>query len=153
MSGVGTSVRRDAGFTLIEILVVVAIVALLSTIVVSNVVGHVRQGRIEAARANILGWENAVTSFYLDNGFYPSTEQGLEAVISPSPVGRQPRRFPKGGYLTRPVYSDPWGHPFRYLCPGVHGEFDIFTQGADGAPGGSGEDRDLGTWNLQLPED
>jgi len=138
---------RQSGFTLIEIMVVVVILGILAAIVVPNIMGRPDEARIAKAKQDIAAIESALNLYRLDNYNYPSTQQGLEALVAP-PQGDPPaRNWKPGGYL-KSVPKDPWGNPYQYLNPGTHGEIDIFTYGADGKPGGEGKDADIGSWNL-----
>lgn len=139
--------RRDAGFTLIEILVVVAIIAIFATVVAINVGGEVPKAKITKTKSDIATLESALDQFRIDNGFYPSTEQGLGALVAPPTIGRPARKFRDGGYIKR-LPRDPWDQDYLYLSPGVHGEIDIFSYGPDLAQGGEGLDADIGNWNL-----
>ena len=139
--------RRFAGFTLIEILVVVVILGILAALVVPRIMERPDEARAVAARSDIRGILSALKLYRLDNGVYPSTEQGLSALVSRPDTGVIPRNWKEGGYLDR-VPKDPWGYEYQYLSPGVHGEIDVFSLGADGAPGGEGINADIGSWAL-----
>ena len=138
--------QRERGFTLIEIMVVVIIIGLLAAIVAPQVIGRVDDAQIEKARADIHNIESALKFYRLDNFTYPTTEQGIEALVS-KPNDPNVRNWKTGGYLDR-VPNDPWGNPYQYLYPGNNAEFDIYTLGRDGRPGGEGIDNDLGNWNI-----
>lgn len=130
------------GFTLLELLVVVAIIGLLAAYVGPRYFGQVGKAEIKAARAQMDALEKALDHYRLDVGRYPSSEQGLAALVAqPAGVARW-----AGPYLKKGVPVDPWGRPYLYKSPGQHAEFDLSTLGRDGAPGGSGEDADLGNW-------
>jgi len=135
--------RRDAGLTLIELMVVVVILALLAVVIVPRVIDRPDQARAARAQADIAALSSALNLYRLDVGSYPTTEQGLGALVDrPTPA---PSNWADGGYLDR-VPEDPWGRPYLYLAPGVHGAFDIVSQGADGRTGGSGTDADITSW-------
>ena len=135
------------GFTLIEIMVVVVILGILAAIVVPRLLDRPDEARITKAKADIKGLEESLGLFKLDNTYYPSTEQGLRALVSKPETGKVPGKYPDGGYLKR-VPKDPWGNDYVYLAPGVHGDFDLISYGADGEPGGEGKNADIQSWNL-----
>ena len=133
--------------TLIEIMVVIVILGVLAALIVPSVIGRPEEARVIAAKQDIATIVQALKLYRLDNHRYPSTEQGLQALVSVPTVAPRPPTGKQGGYLER-LPKDPWGHPYRYLSPGVHAEIDVFSYGADGAQGGSGRDADIGSWNL-----
>lgn len=139
-----TTFRSAAGFTLIEVLVVVVILGILAAIIVPNIMSKPGEARIAKAKTDIRTIEQALNMYKLDNGSYPTTDQGLQALIK-KPSGAT--NYRQGGYLPR-LPKDPWGRPYHYLDPGVHGAIDIYTLGRDGQQGGTGEDADIGNWNL-----
>ena len=139
--------RRRAGFTLIEIMAVVIIMGLLMGIVGVTVFGRVDEARVATARIQMKQVENALEFYRMDNSRYPTTEEGLRALIEAPP---NTRNYPRGGYLkNKDGLIDPWDNPFQYQSPGQHNEhtFDVWSQGADGAPGGTGLDADVGNWS------
>lgn len=142
-----TPMRRpaDAGFSLLELMVVVVILSILALVIVPRVIDRPDQARAARAQSDIAAIVSAVNLYRLDNFRYPTTEQGLQALVSRPTLEPLPQNWAANGYMDR-VPTDPWGKPYQYLQPGVHGEFDVFTYGADGAPGGSGPDADIGSW-------
>ncbi|MBV8806440.1 MAG: type II secretion system major pseudopilin GspG [Sinobacteraceae bacterium] len=136
------------GFTLIEIMVVVIIIGLLAAVIVPQVIDKVDQARTTKAKADIQSIETALTMFRLDNSKYPTTDQGLQALVV-QPTDPSIRHWRPGGYIQR-VSKDPWGNDYQYVYPGTHGkEYDLFTLGSDGQPGGEGTAADIGNWNIQ----
>lgn len=127
-------------------MVVVIILGILAAIVAPNVIGRVGDARTAAARQDIRGIENALKFYRLDNFSYPTTEQGLQALVT-RPNDPNVKNWKAGGYLDR-LPKDPWGNPYQYLNPGNNAEIDIYTLGADGRPGGEGENADIGNWDL-----
>ncbi len=138
---------NQRGFTLIEIMVVVVILGILAAIVVPRLLDEPEKARRTSAATQIRSLEEALGIFKLDNGFYPSTEQGLQALVEKPTTGRIPARYKAGGYI-RKIPLDPWGQPYIYLYPGLHGELDLFSYGPDGETGGEGENADIANWNL-----
>lgn len=141
------ALRNNRGFTLIEILVVVVILGILASIVVPRFLDKPDEAKLTKAKTDIKGIEQALGMYKLDNGFFPSTEQGLAALVQKPTVGRIPTKFPDGGYLKK-TPLDPWDAPYVYLSPGIHGDFDIISYGADGEPGGEGKNADINSWEL-----
>lgn len=138
--------RTARGFTLIEILIVVVILGILAGIVVVNVMDRPDQARMVAARNDIAALSNALKLYRLDNGTYPSADQGLQSLIKKPEGGNVPGNWKPGGYVER-LPKDPWGNEYQYLNPGVYGEIDVFSYGGDGAPGGDGVNADIGSWD------
>jgi general secretion pathway protein G len=145
MQEVSLSTRRTAGFTLIEILVVIVILGILAALIVPRVMDRPDQARVVAARSDIAAIMSALKLYRLDNGAYPSADQGLAALVKKPERGEIPRNWKSGGYLEKlPV--DPWGIEYLYLNPGIRGEVDVFSLGADRKPGGEGFDAEVGSW-------
>jgi general secretion pathway protein G len=138
--------RVQRGFTLVEIMVVVVIIGILGALVVPKLLGRTGESRVTAARVDISTLMQALKLYKLDNQRYPSTEQGLQSLIQKPTAGPSAAGWKEGGYLER-LPKDPWGNPYQYLAPGIHGEVDIFSFGADGQPGGAGDDADIGSWD------
>jgi len=139
--------RGQAGFTLIEILVVVVILGILASIIVPKIMKRPEEARRTKAVMDIKAIETALNLYRLDNSVYPSTEQGLEALVTKPTTGVIPRNWKEEGYLDK-VPKDPWGNLYVYLSPGVHKEFDLVSYGADGVEGGEGKDADVENWNI-----
>ena len=141
------AVRAQRGFTLLEVMVVVVILGILAALVVPKIISRPDEARIMAAKQDIASLMQALKLYRLDNQRYPTTEQGLQALIIKPTTPPIPPNWKTGGYVER-LPKDPWGNPYQYLYPGVHAEIDVFSFGADGAPGGEGNDADLGSWIL-----
>lgn len=142
----GVAKRSDqGGFTLIEIMVVVVILSILAAFVVPKIMDRPDQARAVKAEQDIRSIESALKLYKLDSYVYPSTDQGLEALVKRPSDDPEPKNWKEGGYLDR-LPIDPWGNEYLYLNPGVHGPIDIFSQGADGQPGGEGANADIGNW-------
>lgn len=131
------------GFTLIELMVVLAIIGILAALIVPNVLGRADDARISAAKTDVATLSQALKMYRLDNQRYPSTDQGLQALVSKPTVEPLPPNWK--GYLDK-LPSDPWGRPYQYMNPGLKGEMDVFSLGADGQPGGEGGNADIGNW-------
>jgi general secretion pathway protein G len=140
----GIAVR---GFTLIEIMVVVVIMGILAALIVPKLMGRTDDARIIAAKQDIATVMQALKLYKLDNQRYPTTEQGLQALIAKPATGPAADGWKAGGYIDK-LPKDPWGNPYQYLSPGIKGEIDVFSLGADGQPGGTGNDADIGSWDL-----
>ncbi|WP_029890308.1 type II secretion system major pseudopilin GspG [Polycyclovorans algicola] len=139
--------RRARGFTLIEIMVVVVILGILAAVVVPRIMDRPDDARMTKARQDIRMLEASLNLYRLDNFNYPSTQQGLEALVEKPSGEPEPRNWKSGGYI-QSLPNDPWGTPYQYLYPGTRAEFDIFSFGADGRSGGEGVAADIGNWNL-----
>jgi len=139
--------RRIRAFTLIEVMVVIAILAVLAALIVPKVMSRPDEARVVAARQDIASLLQALKLYRLDNLRYPTTEQGLAALVTRPTLPPVPPNWKPGGYLER-LPRDPWGNPYQYLSPGLRGEVDVFSFGADGVAGGEGFDADVGSWNL-----
>lgn len=137
--------RRKAGFSLLELMVVLVIIGLLATIVVINVLPSQDRAMVEKARADIATLDQAIELYRVEMLVYPSTDQGLEALVEAPADPRLAARYREGGYIRR-LPNDPWGNSYLYLQPGEHGQYDIYSLGADGRPGGEGQDADIGNW-------
>ena len=143
MSPSSHSAARRRGFTLIELLVVLVIIGVLAALIVPNVLDRLGQSRITAARADISTLIGQLKTYKLDNARFPTTEQGLQALVAKPTVGPIPSNWKP--YIDK-LPNDPWGHPYQYASPGLRGEIDVFSLGADGAVGGEGDDADIGNW-------
>ncbi len=143
--------KNQKGFTLIEIMVVVIILGLLAGLVLPRILGQEEKAKVEASKVQIRALEDALDAYKLDNGFYPTTDQGLDALIHKPEVGRIPAKWRDGGYLKPArIPKDPWGKDFVYLSPGNEGrEYDIISYGADNEPGGEGNNADIESWKMQ----
>lgn len=141
--------QGQRGFTLIELMVVIVILGILAGFIVPRIMGRPEEARRLKAKMDIQALETALKLYKLDNGFYPTTEQGLQALVEPPTVGQLPKNWRQGGYLEKgKVPKDPWGNDYVYVCPGLHGDFDLSSYGADGQPGGEKENADINNWEL-----
>jgi general secretion pathway protein G len=147
----GRLIRNSAGFTLIELMVVIIILGLLAAIVMPRVVGETDKARYEQAKVQMRILEDALKRYKLDNGLYPTTEQGLEALVRKPATGLVPRNWQEGGYLDKTqIPTDPWANPYIYISPGQHGpDYDLKSFGADGLEGGEGYNADIESWRVQ----
>lgn len=137
------------GFTLLELMVVIVILGILATVIAPRIIGRADEAKITEAKVQILNLETALKFFKLDNGSYPSTDQGLNALFSVPVSGPIPMNWREGGYLEKKkIPLDPWGNFYVYLCPGLKGDYDIISYGADGAKGGEGLNKDIDNWEI-----
>jgi len=139
---------NQKGFTLIEIMVVVVILGILAGIVVPKLLDRPEEARRTKAVAQIKSLEEALALYKLDNGFFPTTEQTLQALVTKPEVGRIPNRYRDGGYIKK-VPLDPWGTEYVFLSPGIHGDYDLISYGSDGEPGGEGNNADINNWEIE----
>ena len=137
---------RAPGFTLVEIMVVVVIIGVLGALVVPKLLSRTVEARITAAKSDIASLNQALKLYKLDNQRYPTTEQSLNALVAKPTNGPTANGWKSGGYIDK-LPKDPWGNPYQFLSPGVQGEVDVFSLGADGMPGGTGDDADIGSWD------
>lgn len=140
--------KKQAGFTLIEIMVVIVIIGILASVVVPRVMDNPDKARTAKAKHDIQALESALDIYRLDNFTYPTTDQGLEALIMKPSGSPEPKNWKNGGYIKK-LRKDPWGNDYLYMHPGQHGEVDIYSLGADGAPGGDGVFADIGSWDIE----
>ena len=141
---------ENQGFTLIELMVVIIILGILAMWVAPKIMSRPDEARQVKARLDIQNLETALKLYKLDNGSYPGTEQGLQALVEMPEAGTIPKKWKKGGYLEKGrVPKDPWGNDFIYLSPGLQGDFDIISYGADGVPGGEDENKDINNWEIE----
>jgi general secretion pathway protein G len=138
--------KKRSGFTLVEIMVVVVIIGLLATVVAVNVGYQSNEARITTTRVSIASIESALELYHLNNGFYPTTDQGLKALLEKPSTPPVPNNYPKGGYVKKAPY-DGWKRDFIYRCPGTKGEYDIISLGGDGAEGGEDANADISNWD------
>ena len=142
--------NNKAGFTLIEIMVVIVILAMLAALVGPKLIGRTDDAKIQTTRTQISNMETALKLYKLDNGTYPSTEQGLNALVTKPTVGLIPKNYKGEGYLEKKqVPKDGWGNDYLYVSPGEHGDYDLFSYGADSAKGGDGKSSDITTWDTK----
>ena len=137
----------QAGFTLIEIMIVIVIMGIMASLIVPKIMGRPDEARIMASKQDIASILQALKLYKLDNQRLPSTEQGLQALVTKPSSPPMPNNWKADGYLDK-LPKDPWGNPYQYLSPGLHGDIDVFSFGSDGAIGGEGNDADIGSWSL-----
>ncbi|MBI5406785.1 MAG: type II secretion system major pseudopilin GspG [Nitrospirae bacterium] len=142
------TVKRNDGFTLIEIMVVLIIIGLLAGIVVPKLMGRTEEAKRTKTAVQIKNLQSSLDLYKLDSGVYPSTDQGLQALIEKPAVGEIPNNWKEGGYIDK-IPKDPWGSNYVYISPGVHGDYDLYSYGADGEEGGEGRNADIQSWNLE----
>jgi len=144
------TLRGNRGFSLIELMVVVIILGILAMYIGPKLMGRTEQAKEVQTRVQIEGLETALKLYKLDNGVYPTTEQGLQALVEEPDVENVSQNWRKGGYLEKgKVPKDPWGNEFIYLAPGIQGDYDITSYGADGVPGGEDENKDINSWEIE----
>ena len=142
--------RNEKGFTLIELMVVIVILGILAGLIVPRIMGRPDEARRAKARIQLESLETALKLYKLDNGNYPTTEQGLNALVEPPAVGTPVKNWRQGGYLEKgKVPKDPWDNDFVYISPGAHGDFDLISRGADGEPDGEGKNKDINSWESE----
>jgi general secretion pathway protein G len=139
--------RASLGFTLIEIMVVVVILGILAALVAPNVIRRIDDARVTKAQQDIRAYETALNLYRMDNFRYPTTDQGLQA-LKTRPADPNIKNWKEGGYVDE-LKKDPWGNDYLYISPGTHGDYDLYTLGADGQPGGEGPDADIGNWTIE----
>lgn len=142
-------IKQQHGFTLIEMIAVIFIIGLIVAVVAPRFIGRTEEAKQTQAAMQIKNLRTALDQFKMDQGFYPSTRQGLEALVEEPETGREPTDYPENGYLRQEnVPTDPWGNEYVYVYPGEHGRYDLYSPGADGREGGRGVNADIATWNL-----
>lgn len=141
------NVRKEAGFTFIEIMIVIVIIGFLASIVGPQVIGRVGKARTVSAQNQLGTFDTALEQYYLDNGTYPTTEQGLQGLYAKPGISPVPKNW-NGPYVQREIPKDPWGNPYIYKCPGEHNpkSYDVYSYGKDGQEGGTGESADITNW-------
>jgi general secretion pathway protein G len=140
---------KQRGFTLIEIMVVVVIIGILIGLVAPNIIGNVDEARVTAAKADISTLVDALERYYMDNSSYPTTDQGLDALVEKPSSPPEPKNWRAQGYIKRKkMLQDPWSNEYRYISPGASGPFDLYSLGSDGQEGGEGVQADIGQWDL-----
>jgi len=141
--------KSNHGFTLIELMVVIVILGILVSFIAPRLMGRPDEAKQVKARIQMESLETAIKLYKLDSGMYPTTEQGLQALVEQPQTGTLPKKWRKGGYLEKgKVPKDPWGNEFVYLSPGAQGDYDIISYGADGVPGGEEFDKDINSWEI-----
>ncbi len=139
--------RHQGGFSLLEIMVVVVIIGILVATIAPNLFGETERARLTRVKVDIAALEDAIERYKMENFHYPTTDQGLEALVTKSSLPPEPKHFKEGGYVKR-LQKDPWGNEYQYIHPGQERPYDLFTLGADGEAGGEGVNMDIGNWNI-----
>ena len=143
-------VSDNRGFTLIELMVVIVILGVLAGLIIPRIMGRPEEARRMKARIQIESIETSLKLYKLDNGNYPTTEQGLDALVEAPTMGQLARAWREGGYMDKgKVPKDPWGNDYVYLSPGIQDDYDLSSYGPDGEPGGEGDDADINSWELE----
>ena len=144
------TLKDSRGFTLIEIMVVIVILSLLAVLVGPKIIGRSDDAKVADAKVQIRNLETALKLYKLDSGNYPETEQGLQALVSKPTTGKIPNKYKAEGYLeSKNIPKDPWGADYVYLSPGEHGDYDLYSFGADGVRGGEGKNEDIENWSMK----
>jgi general secretion pathway protein G len=138
------NIKKSQGFSLLELMVVIVIIGILASMIVPNIMGSQERANVQKAVSDITALEGSLSLYKMDNYDYPTTEQGLEALVEQTDIEPEPRRFPEGGYIKR-LPQDPWGNDYVLLNPGEQGRFDVFSAGPDRE---AGTEDDIGNWNL-----
>jgi general secretion pathway protein G len=147
---INPSVCNSRGFSFLELMVVIVILGILAMYIAPKLMGRTDEARMKMARVQIEGLGTALDLYKLDNGFYPTTEQGLQSLVEQPQSGQIPKNWRKGGYLKKnKVPKDPWQNEYVYQSPGVQGDYDIICYGADGVPGGEDENKDINSWETE----
>lgn len=143
------NLTNNKGFSLIEIMVVVVIMGILSTVFSLKIIDHIHDSKVARAKTDIQTLESALDLYRMDNGIYPTTDQGLRALIEKPEISPLPARWRKGGYLKKPQLPiDPWNNEYVYLCPGINFDYDVISRGADGEMEGEDENKDISSWEV-----
>jgi len=140
--------KDNKGFTLIEIMVVLIIIGLLASIVVPRLMGRTEEAKRTKTAVQIRNFQSALDLYKLDSGNYPTTDQGLQALVEKPAIGEIPKNWKEGGYIDK-IPKDAWGNNYIFISPGIHTDFDLYSYGADGEEGGEGKNADIQSWNLE----
>jgi len=141
-------IKSNKGFTLIEIMVVLIIIGLLASIVVPRLMGRTEEAKRTKTAVQIRNFQSALDLYKLDSGNYPTTDQGLQALVEKPAIGEIPKNWKEGGYIDK-IPKDAWGNNYIFISPGIHTDFDLYSYGADGEEGGEGKNADIQSWNLE----